>query len=72
MNQQEAHALYRLAQTDDFAVFREMLGQLEESSRQVLMVNEHELELRRQQGECRRHRRILGLLEEAGRMVREG
>ncbi|UJS26278.1 hypothetical protein [Thiothrix winogradskyi] len=72
MNNQDAHALCRLAQSDDFAVFMLFLEELEQGSKAVLMVNEHEVELRRQQGECRRHRKMLSLLEAAEAIVKGG
>ncbi|QTR47467.1 hypothetical protein J9253_05910 [Thiothrix litoralis] len=70
LNQQQANALHRLSQHDDFAVFSQLMSEMDAISQSVLMVNEHEVELRRQQGECRRHRKLLALLDEAERVVR--
>lgn len=65
LSQPDAQALIRLQRHDDFKVFLDLLQTLNEASLDTLQVTYDDVELRREQGEIRRHHKIFALLEEA-------
>ena len=69
MDVQQAIRLYALMQHPDFALFEQLVKAIEDTAVGVLKVTDSEIEVRRLQGECRRHKKILSLLEEARAMV---
>jgi hypothetical protein len=65
LSQPQAQALIRLQRNDDFNDFLDLLQTLNKASLDTLQVTCDAIELRREQGEIRRHHKILALLEDA-------